>query len=663
MQYRRIGRAARALRLTSLLFLGLIALSAAPTGAADGDGDPGETGESPRASWRFVTGGTIPGSPTFALGSGLVYAAADDRYLYAIGNGGELQWRHDLERRPTGPAVVGPLDTVYVPLSGGTVVGVAPSGNRVFTARAGADAGETGGRTEASREPRKGAAQRSDPGRKSGSGRRSGSVRKPAAVTGLSVDPEGIVYVAHSGGLVAAYAPSGTLLWRSRLTASAALSAGPVVGHPQGLILGDAAGGVTMLSGSGKRRFRRALAEGVAELAVSDAGTIFAASRAGTVTCFGLAGQRGGSLELDEGVAEIRAFGHGEREHVVILGARGELRYYRTAPAEASASFTCPATGEELRYRLQWRGALPEDRFTAVAVASAGASGADTVRLLLGTERGALHVLNGEAAELAQITVSGESALRSIAVGPAGRVLISSDNWVLYGFASSYERLTGWVQRFGTAENRAALSVGEHGAAASESSFNAMYYRELLRSEYPEDRERAMAEFRERIRTGALRGSFETIRDVLRETAFAVFRRPVYRDGELVNDYPELRAEAARLLGAIGGVEEQEAFARLLLLEYEWSVRTEIVSAMGRIGADPDGSVSRAIYGAVRELRPNRPQERFARAVLQTFSTFLRYHRAPPDPAVFESLERLREMDLSRSLRRRAHELLSSAGS
>jgi HEAT repeat protein len=190
-----------------------------------------------------------------------------------------------------------------------------------------------------------------------------------------------------------------------------------------------------------------------------------------------------------------------------------------------------------------------------------------------------------------------------------------------------------------------------------------MYYRELLRSEYPEDRERAMAELRERIRTGALRGSFETIRDVLRETAFAVFRRPVYRDGELVNDYPDLRAEAARLLGAIGGVEEQEAFARLLLLEYEWSVRTEIVSAMGRIGADPDGSVSRAIYGAVRELRPNRPQERFARAVLQTFSTFLRYHRAPPDPAVFESLERLREMDLSRSLRRRAHELLSSAGS
>jgi hypothetical protein len=155
---------------------------------------------------------------------------------------------------------------------------------------------------------------------------------------------------------------------------------------------------------------------------------------------------------------------------------------------------------------------------------------------------------------------------------------------------------------------------------------------------------------------------FETVRSVLRETAFAVFRRPVYRDGELVNDYPELRAEAARLLGEIGGVEEQEAFARLLLLEYEWSVRTEIVSAMGRIGADPDGSVSRAIHGAVRELRPNRPRERFARAALETLSTVLRYHRVPPDPAVLESLERLREMNLSRSLRRRAHELLSNVG-
>ena len=329
MQNRRIARAGRALRLTSVLILGLITLSAVPIHGADGDGDPGENEVSPRASWRFVTGGTVPGSPAFALGSGLIYAAAEDRYLYAIGSGGELHWRHDLERRPTGPAVVGPLDTVYVPLSGGTVVGVAPSGNRVFTARASAEADETGGGREVSRELKTGAAQGSGPARRSGSG------RKPAAVTGLSVDPEGIVYVAQSGGLVAAYAPSGTLLWRSRLTAGAALSAGPVVGHPQGLILGDTAGGVTMLSGSGKRRFRRTLAEGVAELAVSDTGTIFAASRAGTVTCFGLAGQRGGSVELDEEVAEIRAFGHGEREHVVILGARGELRYYRTARADA----------------------------------------------------------------------------------------------------------------------------------------------------------------------------------------------------------------------------------------------------------------------------------------------------------------------------------------
>ena len=81
--------------------------------------------------WRYPTGGRIPGSPVVAGGE-LVFAASEDRYLYAVDTEGLLKHRIDLGFRPGAGAAAGPDGSIYVVGRSGAVSAYNPAGGRIW---------------------------------------------------------------------------------------------------------------------------------------------------------------------------------------------------------------------------------------------------------------------------------------------------------------------------------------------------------------------------------------------------------------------------------------------------------------------------------------------------------------------------------------------------
>jgi len=85
-------------------------------------------------SWRFIAGGVTVGAPV-EDSAGRLYFTAEDRFLYALDETGTMHWRTDLERRPTGPIVLGTDGSIYVTLEDGRLVALNKDGRLLWELR------------------------------------------------------------------------------------------------------------------------------------------------------------------------------------------------------------------------------------------------------------------------------------------------------------------------------------------------------------------------------------------------------------------------------------------------------------------------------------------------------------------------------------------------
>jgi len=132
------------------------------------------------ARWKKPTGGRVL-SVSSSLRYRWIYALSEDRTLHCITPSGTLLWQSErLPNRPTGSAVIGPDESIYVHTSRGDLYAFNPAGRIIW------------------------------------------SVGLSGTVIGeLSVDEEGILYYATSAGMVAARNHLGKLIWKRELDAAA----------------------------------------------------------------------------------------------------------------------------------------------------------------------------------------------------------------------------------------------------------------------------------------------------------------------------------------------------------------------------------------------------------------------------------------------------------
>ena len=180
--------------------------------------------------WRFVAGGATVGVGAID-GSGNLYFAAEDRFLYALDPNGTMHWRVDLERRATGDVAVGPDGTIFAILENGTLLALNKDGRLIWRYR------EAGTR-----------------------------LRAPVVLD------TGTVVVGAESGEVVGISHAGREVWR--VSTGERIVADPVLGHDGRIHLATAGGSVISLGTDGGRIRSRYIGSAGSTLAPTAAGLV-----------------------------------------------------------------------------------------------------------------------------------------------------------------------------------------------------------------------------------------------------------------------------------------------------------------------------------------------------------------------------------------------------
>jgi hypothetical protein len=92
-------------------------------------------------------------------------------------------------------------------------------------------------------------------------------------------------------------------------------------------------------------------------------------------------------------------------------------------------------------------------------------------------------------------------------------------------------------------------------------------------------------------------------------------------NGRLINNYPDIRRDAARFLGKLGTPEAKKSLIRVVKEDNEPMVIQEAVKSLGKIGNNDNGEVTQIIVWVFRHFDVLNPDNVLALSVLEAFET------------------------------------------
>ncbi len=538
--------------------------------------------------WRYGTGGQIRSHP--AVGSdGTLYAISDDGYLYALAPAGELIWKHNLGGIVTDCLAVGADGTIYAGLRNGDLIAVNPHGSEIWRQRLdGLPAGD----------PLTAPDGRLYVGTRRGtlyvishSGQVEWTVQLPAGITQpLAMDGAGTLYVVAADRRLYALTSWGRFKWS--LPFESAPDA-PAIGEGGVIFIATAAGEVYDVTPGGDIAWHY-------DLGGSPLAPLAGAAQAAPGRVL---------------AAQSSAAGGGQRSTVVVATREG-------AVAELDADG-----------RLLWRTKL-----------SAGLSGEP----LLGTDRITVLASDGT---LLTLTEKGAVADR-FSLGTRGGTVLTSDgrlyvggrDWIIYVVQLSKEaaldRSCAWPEAGHDPAHSGRTSSAPNevsGFAPGADSYD-LYLKSLFALGTRQAFTHILDDVSRRVEDRSLGRDVWYAVPILEHIAEAGVIEPVYEDNRVIDNFPDLRARAALLLGTLGSLYSRDILIRLIDRESDNVALASEIQALGLLGSDPDGSAVRAIAAAFRRTTASAPNSRVAAAVVTAYQGISRYEGGLFDRAAAEPL-------------------------
>ena len=132
-------------------------------------------------------------------------------------------------------------------------------------------------------------------------------------------------------------------------------------------------------------------------------------------------------------------------------------------------------------------------------------------------------------------------------------------------------------------------------------------------------------------------------------------------NGRVVNNFPDVRREAATQLGLLGTPEAQTTLLRMINVDNEPMVITEAVRSLGVIGTNEADEVTRAIAWTVNRFHFNNPDNFLALSALDAFERIAAANGGVlTDRSAIEVIFRISEGPYIRPVQERARILLNS---
>ena len=514
--------------------------------------------------WRYSTGGRIR-ALLYDEHRDVYFAASEDRYLHAFDSRGRRIWRSFLEEGSLVGLELGCDGTVYALTEGSLVVAFNAAGGTAWKIRPFEEGIEElfplgdGGLLVVSPEGRVKAYSHT------AQLRWSAKIFGPGTAGGVSaatVSTQSVLYVGFRGGDMVALSENGVELWHRRREAPVAhLSA---LGRAVVLFEG---GQLSCYSEKGETLWRKEV-EGVVSAAVGD-GLLALRTTDGFLSLYDAEGRRlwrtpagGGRCSLAVGGAEVVLLDdEGWCEYYAIGGVGGQEQYKDREQTEAGGE-----SAREWRLVASGRLAAPEsepviDRRGAVAYGSADwllqAYGPET--RVQGADRRTEGSTDREADRATDRGTSGRTAL-----SPRGLASVSRCR----------SNRSGGIEAFPVLKEELAAGTRER-------------------------KRKILDTVERRLSSASPMPHKKAYLSVLEELAGEAVLEPEYRRNTIVNDYPEIRSEAVRLLGIYGDTASAGMLRSVLANEWDAAVTLACVVALGRLGGLADGSALGLMRGMV----------------------------------------------------------------
>ena len=134
----------------------------------------------------------------------------------------------------------------------------------------------------------------------------------------------------------------------------------------------------------------------------------------------------------------------------------------------------------------------------------------------------------------------------------------------------------------------------------------------------------------------------------------------VRENRRLVNYYPEVRRQAANLLGQLGGENAQTTLVTVLYNDIEPMVQAEAAYALGQLGSNEENLASQAIANVILLEEYALPDNNLAFASLLAFEKLAAANNGLNDSAAFEAIIRIAQGNYIRKVRLKAVQVLDS---
>ena len=172
----------------------------------------------------------------------------------------------------------------------------------------------------------------------------------------------------------------------------------------------------------------------------------------------------------------------------------------------------------------------------------------------------------------------------------------------------------------------------------------------------------ALQDIDEMVSDGQISGDDKQMVGILSSLGTEGISNQVIEQGAVINDFPMVRKEAARLLGEIGGDYARDALVSVLLSEPEPMVLSEAVVALSKVGPDEQGIVLAVISDAMRSQTALNKDNNFANAFILAIDNLAQNNDGVDDLRVFEELTKIADprSGYITVVRKKAFELLKS---
>ena len=169
----------------------------------------------------------------------------------------------------------------------------------------------------------------------------------------------------------------------------------------------------------------------------------------------------------------------------------------------------------------------------------------------------------------------------------------------------------------------------------------------------------AIADIRNMVEDGSA-GDNPEIVAVLGSLAGEGVTNVVREQGHVQNDFPDVRMQAARLLGEMGSEEAARELNTILLTDPEPMVMSEAILAISKIEVEDTQARNRSMAAAIYRQTAVNKDNNFAYTFLESVENVARREGGISDPMIFEEVAKIADarQGYNRAVRERAFQLL-----